>query len=231
MNKHIELARDLRKRINHAYATQRGTESYERRECAEAIEDLVQRLQAVEAQRDELLSALEDLVLGTPINEFNRSDDGLGCHFRNYEKREKAARTAIAKAKASEPKYDQQALELCESCGWKTMIPGEGCLNCERNQAPKDCGCSTQIDCSGGCCKPAHQECHGCRMAQKYIKQLQEDNHKILSAPKREWACPTDEQAWAMWEASVFVASKTGTLAPFNFVKCLSAKLKELNHG
>lgn len=28
--------------------------------------------------------------------------------------------------------YDQTALELCETCGWKTLIPGEGCLNCER---------------------------------------------------------------------------------------------------
>jgi hypothetical protein len=28
--------------------------------------------------------------------------------------------------------YDQQALELCEECGWKTLIPDEGCLNCER---------------------------------------------------------------------------------------------------
>jgi hypothetical protein len=28
--------------------------------------------------------------------------------------------------------YDQTALELCEVCGWKTLIPDEGCLNCER---------------------------------------------------------------------------------------------------
>jgi hypothetical protein len=28
--------------------------------------------------------------------------------------------------------YDQTALELCDTCGWKTLIPGEGCLNCER---------------------------------------------------------------------------------------------------
>jgi hypothetical protein len=28
--------------------------------------------------------------------------------------------------------YDQTALELCEVCGWKTLIPTEGCLNCER---------------------------------------------------------------------------------------------------
>ena len=28
--------------------------------------------------------------------------------------------------------YDQQALELCETCGWKTLIPGDCCLNCTR---------------------------------------------------------------------------------------------------
>ena len=33
--------------------------------------------------------------------------------------------------------YDQTALELCESCGWKTLIPGEGCLNCERKPQHK----------------------------------------------------------------------------------------------
>ena len=32
------LLYDIRQRINPAYADQRGTESYERRECAEAIE-------------------------------------------------------------------------------------------------------------------------------------------------------------------------------------------------
>ena len=36
-----ELAADLRTRINPKYATQIGTESYERRICAEAIESLL----------------------------------------------------------------------------------------------------------------------------------------------------------------------------------------------
>ena len=31
--------------------------------------------------------------------------------------------------------YDQQAMELCEACGWKAIIPGEPCLVCERNDA------------------------------------------------------------------------------------------------
>ena len=34
------------------------------------------------------------------------------------------------------PPYNQTALELCETCGWKTLIPGEGCLNCERSTQP-----------------------------------------------------------------------------------------------
>ena len=32
--------------------------------------------------------------------------------------------------------YDQTALELCEVCGWKTLIPDDGCLNCERKEKP-----------------------------------------------------------------------------------------------
>jgi hypothetical protein len=38
---------------------------------------------------------------------------------------------AALRAALTEP-YDQTALELCDVCGWKTLIPGEGCLNCER---------------------------------------------------------------------------------------------------
>ena len=32
--------------------------------------------------------------------------------------------------------YDQTALELCKECGWKAIIPGDGCLVCAR-QKPK----------------------------------------------------------------------------------------------
>jgi hypothetical protein len=36
---------------------------------------------------------------------------------------------------AQEP-YDQTALELCNVCGWKTLIPDDECLNCERKEKP-----------------------------------------------------------------------------------------------
>ena len=38
---------------------------------------------------------------------------------------------------AQEP-YDQTALELCNVCGWKTLIPDDCCLNCERAQPEPD---------------------------------------------------------------------------------------------
>lgn len=34
--------------------------------------------------------------------------------------------------------YDQQALEPCEACGWKTLIPDEGCLNCRMTKLDVD---------------------------------------------------------------------------------------------
>jgi hypothetical protein len=31
--------------------------------------------------------------------------------------------------------YDQTALELCKECGWRALIPGDGCLVCARQKA------------------------------------------------------------------------------------------------
>lgn len=31
--------------------------------------------------------------------------------------------------------YDQTALELCGECGWRAMIPGDGCLVCARQKS------------------------------------------------------------------------------------------------
>lgn len=47
-----DLADDLRSRINPAYAAQLGTESYERRLCAEAIESLLAQVDAQKERAD-----------------------------------------------------------------------------------------------------------------------------------------------------------------------------------
>jgi hypothetical protein len=43
---------------------------------------------------------------------------------------------ADALAQPAQEPYDQTALELCNVCGWKTLIPDDGCLNCERKEKP-----------------------------------------------------------------------------------------------
>jgi len=43
-----------------------------------------------------------------------------------------------ARAQPAQEPYDQTALELCEVCGWKTLIPDDGCLNCERTQPAQE---------------------------------------------------------------------------------------------
>jgi len=42
----------------------------------------------------------------------------------------------LVPAQPTQEPYDQTALELCEVCGWKTLIPDDGCLNCERKEKP-----------------------------------------------------------------------------------------------
>jgi hypothetical protein len=44
------------------------------------------------------------------------------------------ATKALRQALAQPEQYDQTALELCEKCGWKAIIPDEGCLVCARNE-------------------------------------------------------------------------------------------------
>ena len=45
--------------------------------------------------------------------------------------------------KAQPEPYDQTALELCNVCGWKTLIPDDACLNCERAQPDNQCKIQT----------------------------------------------------------------------------------------
>jgi hypothetical protein len=54
--------------------------------------------------------------------------------------------------------YDQTELELCDECGWKTLIPESGCLNCERSKTKKPL---TDEQCCHVCGKPLKTVAHG----------------------------------------------------------------------
>ena len=42
---------------------------------------------------------------------------------------------AMDNLRAAIEHYDQTSLELCNECGWRAIIPGEGCLTCARQKA------------------------------------------------------------------------------------------------
>ena len=42
---------------------------------------------------------------------------------------------AMDSLRAAIEQYDQTALELCDECGWRAIIPGDGCLVCARQKA------------------------------------------------------------------------------------------------
>jgi hypothetical protein len=54
-------------------------------------------------------------------------------HIRLQEIAMKVYHTALEQSQEPEP-YDQTALDLCHECGWKAVVPGDGCLNCQRTE-------------------------------------------------------------------------------------------------
>jgi hypothetical protein len=42
---------------------------------------------------------------------------------------------AMDNLRAAIEHYDQTSLELCKECGWRALIPGDGCLVCARQKA------------------------------------------------------------------------------------------------
>jgi hypothetical protein len=65
----------------------------------------------------------------TDAIKWNQFNGVVQCHM--------CGQVYTAAQPAQEP-YDQTALELCNVCGWKTLIPNDGCLNCERAQSAQE---------------------------------------------------------------------------------------------
>jgi hypothetical protein len=116
--------------------------------------------------------------------------------------------------------YDQTALELCEKCGWKAVIPNEGCLVCARNeQEPEPRGHCT-------CGDPTllgyvHFRTRPCiYYTAPYTKTDSPD--RVLH---KEWVGLTDEEIWE----GLSLFNEYGDLNGFSFAQWAEAKLKEKN--
>jgi uncharacterized UPF0160 family protein len=110
---------------------------------------------------------------------------------------------ALRQALAQPEQYDQTALELCEKCGWKAVIPDEGCLVCARNEH-EPVGYVTD---SG--------------TAAYFLKgvDLDDDTPLYTAPPKREWVGLTDKDFYGQSELQMMA------------MKYAEAKLKEKNLG
>ena len=142
-------------------------------------------------------------------------------------------------AKGEHEPYDQQALELCEKCGWKAIIPDEGCLVCARNEQ-EPVGYAHVED-----LKREHhdfwvnreqgvnevplytappQKEEGCAQCGKQASQGWALYCVECVEGKREWVGLTDEE---IWDISVDNQRKGGGF--WGYPRALEAKLKEKN--
>ena len=99
--------------------------------------------------------------------------------------------------------YDQTALELCGECGWKAIIPGDGCLVCARQKAKP----VAYVD----------QRIHG--WPDCFVMEPDPPHTIPLYTEPREWVGLTDE------EVNEFYWISASTL------EAIEAKLKEKNHA
>ena len=119
---------------------------------------------------------------------------------------------AMDNLRAAIEQYDQTALELCKECGWRAMIPGDGCLVCARQKA-----------------KPVaymYDFMSDNEVIRDWVTQSQEDikrehgfNVRPLYTAPRQWVGLTDEEVDEFYWISALT------------VEAIEAKLKEKNHA
>ena len=117
-----------------------------------------------------------------------------------------ATEAALVAAIQQAEKYDQTSLELCKECGWKAIIPGDGCLVCARQKAKPVWIPRTNLE-------HAQREPSMCRV--EPTKRLP-DFVPLYAAP-RQWVGLTDEEVDEFYWISALT------------VEAIEAKLKEKN--
>jgi hypothetical protein len=133
-------------------------------------------------------------------------------------------RDAIIALRAAIEHYDQTSLELCKECGWKAVIPGEGCLTCARQKAKPVWIPRTHLE-------SAQREPSMCRV--EPTNRLP-DFVPLYTAP-RQWVELTDEEVHEGFCHVEYETPNDWNTDPDDwcqqFARYLEAKLKEKNHG
>jgi hypothetical protein len=158
----------------------------------------------------------------------------MDCGVPKNEREHAAAREIQAlRDRLAQPEYDQAALELCDVCGWKAVVPDECCLNCKRLAQPEPwvktyCGGkpnyttqpeqnlehSIEVRCFGSTVTFTTRE-----LLSKYKNG---DRFYRIPPPKREWVGLTEDE----FEE---VLAKYNEALPVVVCRAIEAKLKEKN--
>jgi hypothetical protein len=109
--------------------------------------------------------------------------------------------------------YDQTSLELCNECGWRALIPGEGCLTCARQKAQPVAWMHVQ----GNYEEPSLRQLDDFELDRGW------EQYPLYTAP-RQWVGLTEDELKLLWEQYGY---KSAMCKPF--AHAIEAKLKEKN--
>jgi hypothetical protein len=123
--------------------------------------------------------------------------------------------------RAAIEQYDQTSLELCKECGWRALIPGDGCLVCARQKAKPVAWMYDFLNSD-----------NRDEVIRDWVTQSQDDikrengfNVRPLYTAPRQWVELTDDEARALVNRATF-GDRTNWQA---LVYMVDAKLKEKN--
>lgn len=141
----------------------------------------------------------------------------------------------ITALRAAIEHYDQTSLELCEKCGWKAIIPSEGCLVCAR-QKPKPVAWMFDF------LADDRDEIIRDWTTQEYAEIEREKGFNVrpLYPGPRPWVGLTDEEIEDEWERvtghSIFGGDRSAGRSMFlspdeviHYTQAIETKLKEKN--
>ena len=132
---------------------------------------------------------------------------------------------AVDNLRAAMEHYDQTSLELCEKCGWKAIIPSEGCLVCAR-QKPKPVAWMFDF------LADDRDEIIRDWTTQEYAEIEREKGFNVrpLYPGPRQWVGLTEEETQTLYDRyAVYQEYGAEDSGWFDFARAIEAWLREKN--
>ena len=177
---------------------------------------------SIEAMKQEIVQAIRAAILRSKLNNIRTAPkDGqtVGDLAVRVESLELLCEGIEGES------YDQTALELCEKCGWKAIIPSEGCLVCAR-QKPKPVAWMFDF------LADDRDEIIRDWTTQEYAEIEREKGFNVrpLYPGPRQWVGLTEEETQTLYDRyAVYQEYGAEDSGWFDFARAIEAWLREKN--